>query len=319
MKSEKASYAIFGAALLLTWLSVPAAYGQATHWSYTASQDVYIADNPANGVTGGGIKLRNVQHTLNSVTSTIMDRINLPYIWVYYADGFSIRDDFPYEIPCSSPCWGKVDHALEKHTFTGGEYQHSIYFVGCQNWPAQGCYKYEIQYWFYNDQPGSGTKPEMQMWLRAWGPGYQVEHGVPTEYEVYWRMDTDVKGSSSDKIERFTTSWVEVTTETAHTSIGSTDGGIEWRTYDTGTGNGVSKRVEVWPVTGDFDKIWYILFKGTKSDPMEYDGHPDGYDNNAENIVSKDDLFWYRTDRPGSDCQPTAPCSQVFVVTLSGL
>lgn len=291
----------------------PLAYGQATAWSYSYAH----AQFETNG-TGGGIKVTNLKHNNN----LIMDRINLPYIWVQYGDGGGpVRDDFPLDIPCDpSACWGKVDHSLSKHTSSGQEYIHSIYLVGCQIWSstANGCYKYEIQYWFYNDQPGSGTKPEMQMWLRAWGPGYYATRGVPTSYDVYWRADTDVLGSASDKYQRYTTSWTEVTSETAFTSIGSTDSGIEWRTY---SGTDTTKRVEIWPVLADFDKIWLLRFDstGTKADPKQYDGDPESYDNDAQSLSGQDDLYWMRTQRAGSECQPSSPCSQVHVITLSGI
>ena len=300
---------VFAGVLLIAPVFSQTAYGQATAWSYTSSLET---------TNGNGIMLRSVSHSGN----TIYDRIELPYVWVFYGDGFTVRDDFPFP-PCTVDCWGKTAHNLEKHTFTGGEYSHAIFYVGCQNWMAntEGCYKYEQQYWLYNDAPGSDPRPEMIMFLRAWGPGYVFTHGggsPPTSYETYWRADTDVKGSALDTYERFTTSWTAVTTESAFTSIGSTDSGVEWRTYDTGTGNGVTKRIEIWPVLIDFDKIWLLRFAGTKSSPSELDGSPDGYDGTSS-LTSQDDLYWMRTQRPGTDCVPAAPCSQAHVITLSGL
>ncbi len=304
--NTKISAIIFGASLLLGMIFVPFAYGQASDWAYTPSLDT----------AGNGVTLRSVTHSGN----TIIDRANLPYILVYYVSGTPnpVRDDFPW--PPGG--WGLTAHGGEKHTFAGGEWYHAIFYVGCQDWGTgnvDGCYKYEQMYYVYNNGPNG--KPEIEFWLKAWGRGYYLTRGDPTSYEVYWRVDTDVKGSTNDKYEQYSGSWSEVTNETPYTTIGSTDGGIEWRTYDTGVGNGVGKRIEIWPVLQDFDKIWLLLFKGTKTTPNEFDTNPDSFDDPppGENIVSKDDLYWYRTQRLGSECQPASPCSQVHVITLSGL
>jgi hypothetical protein len=311
MHNRKSALLIFGGLLLASMMYLPAAYGQATTWSYTENLD----PDGSGHLQGNGMMVRSATHSGN----TIVDRSTLPYIVVSYGDGGPpIYDHFPFDT-CQFDCWGKTNHH-EKHTFTGGEYWHGIFFVGCQVWTetTNGCYKYEQQYWFYNTGITNGT-PEMEFWLRAWGPGYIFTRGQPTNYDVYWRVDTDVKGSSLDKYERYTTSWVEWATEGNTGTIGTTDSGIEWRTYDTGTGNGVSKRINIWPVTGDFEQIWFLRFKGTKSVPTEYDSDPESFDNDVQSLSSQDDLIWYKTNRPGSECIPTSPCSQVFIFTLTGL
>ena len=53
-------------------------------------------------------------------SNTIIDRIDLPYIWVGYIGG-ALRDDFPL----TGSSWGTTAHGGEKHTFSGGEIQMS--------------------------------------------------------------------------------------------------------------------------------------------------------------------------------------------------
>lgn len=298
---------ILGSWALTSLMIIPSAYGQATTWSFTASLDT---------TNGNGIVLRNIKHSNN----LILDRIDMPYIYVLYPDGWSIYDHQPFPVCSGGGCWGKTDHPLEKHTFSGGEYWHAIFFNGCQIWsPSQwNCYKYEQQYWIFNSQ--SGGKPEIQMWLRAWGPGYYFEHGgggPPTRYDVYWRGDTDILGATDDRYQVYSGSWTAVNTEAGFTSIGTTDGGIEWRTY---SGTDTTKRAEIWPVLSDFSKLWMVRFKNTdKNNPIENDGNPDAYLADGQSLAGFDDLYWMRTSRPGSQCIPTSPCSQVHVITLSGL
>lgn len=183
-------------------------------------------------------------------------------------------------------------------------------------WPAEGCYKYEQFYYFFNSGAGGFTKANFQHLLKIYGDGYKLTHGVPTSYKTHWRADTDIIDSGSDKYERYTTSWTAVSTEANYANDGTNgEDGTEWRTYDNN--QGVTKRAGIAPVITDNANIYILLFKGTKASPLEIDGNPGSYVT-GESVSSQDDVYWYRADRPGSQCNSSSPCTVGPIVYLQG-
>jgi hypothetical protein len=168
--------------------------------------------------------------------------------------------------------------------------------------------------------------------LKIYGDGYDDTAGYgdgsndpPTNYKVYWRIDTDILGADpgdtgTDKYEvHQTSSYAPVSTESEFVPDGTTDSdGAQWRTFDSAQ---PSKTVSIGEsFTTDNPRLWILQFLGiSKSSAGELDIFPDNYDNNGENVSIQDDVYWYKADRPGSQCNSSTPCLVGPTLYLTGL
>jgi hypothetical protein len=281
-----------------------AAYAQSAQWTYTSSM-----------TSSDGIQVTNVKHSNN----LIINRATLPYISVLYT--LPDPDHTVWDHPGTVFATG---HALEKHNFGGGQYEHAEYYIPClpADWPENGCYRYEQFYYFF-DSSGS-VKPKFRSILLIWGPGFSGSEGTP-QYSVFWRVDTDILGSSSDKFERYTTSWTANPINSEASFTDATPHGednTEWRTYDTVEGSG--KRLGIEPLPDDAGKIWIVRYKtDIFGNTIELDpaptNTPDAY-LTGESVSGQNDVFWYRAFRVAStSCITTNPCVVGMTTHVTGM